>query len=102
MAENYSEYTLSGRFNGKKVTANHWLSRLNMDLKKASLKIPEDFFEAVDILYEDKAANWLDTSSRRKKVVEHKESTTEKDMNDFKKAICICFKLSQEQTDPNI
>ncbi|KAI6245779.1 hypothetical protein HI914_06265 [Erysiphe necator] len=102
MTENYSDYTLCGRFDGQKVTPSRWLTRLNMDLKKASLKKPEYFFEAIDILFEDKAANWLDTSPRWRKVVYDKENATERDVNDFKKAICTYFKSNQEQTDHNI
>ncbi|KHJ30504.1 hypothetical protein EV44_g3147 [Erysiphe necator] len=102
MTENYSDYTLCGRFDGQKVTPSRWLTRLNMDLEKASLKKPEDFFEAIDILFEDKAANWLDTSPRWRKVVDNKENATESDVIDFKKAICTHFKSNQEQTDPNI
>ncbi|KAI1000722.1 hypothetical protein K3495_g7478 [Podosphaera aphanis] len=102
MTQNYSDYALCGRFDGQKVTASRWLSRLNMDFKKASLKTPEDFFEAIDILFEDKAANWLDTSPRWKRVVDDKENATEKDVNDFKKAICIYFKSNQEESDPNV
>ncbi|KAI6250659.1 hypothetical protein HI914_00765 [Erysiphe necator] len=79
MTENYSDYTLCGRFDGQKVTPSRWLTRLNMDLEKASLKKPEDFFEAIDILFEDKAANWLDTSPRWRKVVDNKENATERD-----------------------
>ncbi|KAI6247430.1 hypothetical protein HI914_04558 [Erysiphe necator] len=73
-----------------------------MELKKAPLKKPEDFFQAIDILLEDKAANRLDTSPRWRKVVDDKKNATERDVIDFKKPICIYFKSNQEQTDPNI
>ncbi|KAI6245065.1 hypothetical protein HI914_06833 [Erysiphe necator] len=57
MAQSYSDYTLCGRLVGQKVIASRWPTRLNRDLKRASLKRPEYLFEAIDILFEDKAAN---------------------------------------------
>ncbi|KAI6250046.1 hypothetical protein HI914_01294 [Erysiphe necator] len=55
-----------------------------MDFKKASLKKPEDFFKAIDILFEEKSGNWLDTSPRWGKVVDNKKTS------------------DREQTDPTI
>ncbi|KAK6584173.1 hypothetical protein PZA11_003903 [Diplocarpon coronariae] len=98
-----NEFALSGKFDGTNVTGARWVRRLNKDLQNSGHTTPSDFFEAVDILFEGKAAVWLDSSPRWKPVTENLENATTKDVENFKKALDIQFKgISQDVPDTSL
>ncbi|OWP01941.1 hypothetical protein B2J93_4567 [Marssonina coronariae] len=62
MGTTLPKYELSGRFTGAEGNASRWLNRLQYDFKSAGYTSPdlEMFFEAIDILFEGPAAEWLE------------------------------------------
>lgn len=54
------DYSLCGKFNGSKFAAR-WLTQLSYDMKRHDVEpSTKKFFEAVEILFDEEAALWLD------------------------------------------
>jgi hypothetical protein len=98
------DYSLCGRYDGT-VPASRWLARLAFDMKRAGIPAakPDDFFEAVEILFDGDAATWLDSSPRYRRMVDNRESAKQEDIDEFKQALVAEFpaKIIQ-QTEGNV
>ncbi|POS82298.1 hypothetical protein EPUL_004695 [Erysiphe pulchra] len=82
-----ADYDRVGLFKGKQP-ASRWLARLAYERKRVGRKIiPEEFFEAVEILFEDDAANWLDSNVRYRRIIDNRESATMEDVDEFETAM---------------
>ncbi|RKF65581.1 hypothetical protein OnM2_006021 [Erysiphe neolycopersici] len=65
-----ADYDKVGLYKGNQP-ASRWLARLSREMKRVRRdSSPEDFFEAVEILFEDSAANWLDSSAQFKSALQ--------------------------------
>ncbi|RKF82278.1 hypothetical protein GcC1_016040, partial [Golovinomyces cichoracearum] len=65
-----ADYYKVGSVDGKKP-ASQWLARLAYERRRVGNKgTPEDFFEAVEILFEEDAASWLNFCSRYRRMVD--------------------------------
>ncbi|POS81791.1 hypothetical protein EPUL_006475, partial [Erysiphe pulchra] len=82
-----ADYDKVGLYKGNQP-ASRWLARLSREMKRVRRdSTPEDFFEAVEILFEDSAANWLDSSARYRRIIDNRENATEEDVIEFKSAL---------------
>ncbi|RKF78789.1 hypothetical protein GcC1_052039, partial [Golovinomyces cichoracearum] len=87
-----------GIYDGGKP-ASRWLAGLAYERKLVGGEnTPEDFFEAIEILFEGEAALWLDSSSRLRRMVDFREKATEEDINQFKIAFQSQFPAKVEDT----
>ncbi|KAK6585463.1 hypothetical protein PZA11_002190 [Diplocarpon coronariae] len=89
MGTTLPKYELSGRFTGAEGNASRWLNRLQYDFKSAGYTTPdpEMFFEAIDILFEGQAAEWLDSSAEFRAIIDEKENATVDHVANFKQAL---------------
>ncbi|RKF57444.1 hypothetical protein OnM2_074041 [Erysiphe neolycopersici] len=79
-----ADYYKVGPVDGNKP-ASQWLARLAYESRRVGNDgTPEDFFEAVEILFEDDAALWLNSSSRYRRMVDSIGKATKEDMEEFK------------------
>ncbi|RKF83269.1 hypothetical protein GcC1_004031 [Golovinomyces cichoracearum] len=93
-----ADYDKVGIYDGGKP-ASRWLARLAYERKRVGREnTPEDFFEAIEILFEGEAAIWLDSSSRFRRMVDSREKATEEDVNQFKVAFQSQFPAKVEDT----
>ncbi|KAI0995340.1 hypothetical protein K3495_g12841 [Podosphaera aphanis] len=53
---------------------------------------PLEFFRAVEILFEGEASMWLDSNPRLELFIENRSSTTEENVESFKRALCEKFR----------
>ncbi|TQS34083.1 hypothetical protein Golomagni_05547 [Golovinomyces magnicellulatus] len=82
-----ADYERVGLFKGN-LPANRWLAWLDREMRRVGgQSTPEDFFEAVEILFEDEAATWLDTSARYRSMIDNREAATSEDVEEFRTAL---------------
>ncbi|TQS31430.1 hypothetical protein Golomagni_08290, partial [Golovinomyces magnicellulatus] len=81
-----ADYYKVGPVDGKKP-ASQWLARLAYEKRRIGNEgTPEDFFEAVEILFEEDAASWLNSCSRYRRMVDSRDKATNEDVEEFKMA----------------
>ena len=86
-----ADFDRVGLFKGKQP-ASRWLARLVYEEKRVGKKsTPEEFFEAVEILFEDDAAMWLDSSARYRRIIDDRGNATKEDVEEFQAALKIEF-----------
>ncbi|RKF82279.1 hypothetical protein GcC1_016038 [Golovinomyces cichoracearum] len=79
-----ADYYKVGSVDGKKP-AGQWLARLAYERRRVGNEgTPEDFFEAVEILFEEDAALWLNSCSRYRRMVDGRDKATKEDVEEFK------------------
>lgn len=86
------------KFEGTTVTGSRWLARLDGGMEANNLSSPCDFFKAINILFEDKAAIWLDSSVRWAPIIGAPATATQADVTNFRKALIIQFKGASRPT----
>ncbi|RKF83176.1 hypothetical protein GcM3_016020, partial [Golovinomyces cichoracearum] len=86
-----ADYYKVGPVDGKKP-ASQWLARLAYERRRIGNKrTPEDFFEAVEILYEEDVATWLNSYSRYRRMADSRNKATKEDVEEFKVVFQIEF-----------
>ncbi|RKF61973.1 hypothetical protein GcC1_151010 [Golovinomyces cichoracearum] len=72
--------------------ANRWLARLEREMKiVGGQATPEELFEAEEILIEDDAATWVDSSPRYRRIIDNRKYATDNDVMEFEEALRIQF-----------
>lgn len=78
-----ADYYKVGPVDGKKP-ARQWLASLAYKRRRIGNKrTPEDFFEAVEILFEEDAATWLNSYSRYRRMADSRNKATKEDVEEF-------------------
>ncbi|KAI0997390.1 hypothetical protein K3495_g10795 [Podosphaera aphanis] len=92
------DYDKVGLFRGTQL-ASRWLARLRHERRRVGRgSTPEEFFEAVEILFDDDAAFWLDSSVRYRRMIDNREKATKEDVEEFETALRGEFPKNLQQS----
>ncbi|RKF55532.1 hypothetical protein GcC1_203016 [Golovinomyces cichoracearum] len=68
--------------------ANPCLAQLEREMKRVGRQAtPENLFEGVEILFEDDAARWVDSSPSYRKIIDNRKNATENVVMEFEGAL---------------
>ncbi|CAD6500186.1 BgTH12-04289 [Blumeria graminis f. sp. triticale] len=87
------KFEQAGRFVGEGNSGARWLSRLEYDFRTAghTTVSPENFFFAIDILFEDEAAGWLDSTPELRAFIDDRQNSTDEQVAEFKQQLIEMF-----------
>ena len=86
-----ADFDKIGLYNGPQPP-NRCLARLDQEIRRVGRQAtPEELFEAVEILFEDNAATWLDSNPRYRRIIDGRKDATGEDRAEFEEALSSEF-----------